>query len=86
MKSTATLTSKGQITIPSVVRRLLGLRTGDRIEFNMERGKVQLRPAKAAHTSAGVLHEYLPKAWKAKTPAEMDETMARHLAQKYRGE
>jgi antitoxin PrlF len=29
----ATLTSKGQITIPSVVRRAMNVETGDRIEF-----------------------------------------------------
>ena len=29
----ATLTSKGQITIPVVVREKLGLATGDRVEF-----------------------------------------------------
>jgi antitoxin PrlF len=31
--STATLTSKGQITIPAQVRAELGVTTGDRIEF-----------------------------------------------------
>lgn len=31
--STATLTSKGQITIPAVVRKALGIETGDRVEF-----------------------------------------------------
>jgi antitoxin PrlF len=31
--ATATLTSKGQITIPSQVRSSLGLDAGDRIEF-----------------------------------------------------
>jgi len=31
--ATATLTSKGQITIPAQVRASLGLDTGDRIEF-----------------------------------------------------
>ena len=31
--STATLTSKGQITIPAEVRAELGVNTGDRIEF-----------------------------------------------------
>jgi antitoxin PrlF len=31
--STATLTSKGQITIPAQVRAELGVNTGDRIEF-----------------------------------------------------
>ena len=31
--TTATLTSKGQITIPAAVRESLGVETGDRIEF-----------------------------------------------------
>ena len=31
--ATATLTSKGQITIPKTVRESLNLHTGDRIEF-----------------------------------------------------
>ena len=31
--STATLTSKGQITIPALVREKLGVGTGDRVEF-----------------------------------------------------
>ena len=31
--STATLTSKGQITIPSVVRAAMGVETGDQVEF-----------------------------------------------------
>ncbi|MGA3195891.1 MAG: AbrB/MazE/SpoVT family DNA-binding domain-containing protein [Terriglobales bacterium] len=36
--ATATLTSKGQITIPSRVREALGLEKGDRVEF-VEQGK-----------------------------------------------
>ena len=31
--ATATLTSKGQITIPVEVREVLGVSTGDRVEF-----------------------------------------------------
>jgi AbrB family looped-hinge helix DNA binding protein len=31
--ATATVTSKGQITIPSVVRTALGLESGSRVEF-----------------------------------------------------
>ena len=39
--STATLTSKGQITIPADVRRLLNVQTGDRVEFvQVEPGRV----------------------------------------------
>lgn len=36
--SAATLTSKGQTTIPKDVREYLGLRPGDRMEFILEEG------------------------------------------------
>ncbi len=42
----STITSKGQTTIPSEIRRRLRLKPGDRIEFVVERdGKVVLVPA-----------------------------------------
>ena len=41
--TTATLTSKGQITIPADVRRLLNVQTGDRVEFvQIEPGRFEL--------------------------------------------
>jgi antitoxin PrlF len=41
--STATLTSKGQITIPADVRRSLNVETGDRVEFvQIEPGRFEL--------------------------------------------
>ena len=44
--STATLTSKGQITIPLPVRRKLGLDAGDRVEFvELAPGEFALKPA-----------------------------------------
>jgi len=44
--STATITSKGQVTIPSKVRLALGLATGDRIEFvEVEKGQFAIVPA-----------------------------------------
>lgn len=43
---TATLTSKGQTTIPKAVREYLRLRPGDRMEFILEgNGRVVLVPA-----------------------------------------
>jgi antitoxin PrlF len=44
--ATATLTSKGQITIPMKVRRKLGLDAGDRVEF------VELAPGEFALKAA----------------------------------
>jgi AbrB family looped-hinge helix DNA binding protein len=42
----ATLTSKGQITIPVRVRTALGVDSGDRIEFvEMEKGQFAIIPA-----------------------------------------
>ncbi len=42
----ATLTSKGQITIPAPVRIALGLDIGDRIEFvELEKGRFAIIPA-----------------------------------------
>jgi len=44
--STATLTSKGQVTIPVEVRQRMGLDTGDRIEFvQLESGEYAIKPA-----------------------------------------
>lgn len=41
--TTATLTSKGQITIPALVRSALGVETGDRVEFvQVEPGRFEL--------------------------------------------
>ncbi len=40
------LSSKGQITVPQEIRRRLGVRAGDRVEFAVEGGRVVLRPAR----------------------------------------
>ena len=50
--STATLTSKGQITIPAVVRAALGVEAGDRVEFvQVEPGHFQLVAATQSVTA-----------------------------------
>jgi len=84
MKTTATLTSKGQITIPKIVRRLFGLQTGDALEFEVQKGQVKVRPAKSRRTSGGVLNSHLPRGWKAPTVEDMDAAIGRHLGQKHR--
>ena len=44
--ATSTMTTKGQVTIPSDVRRRLGLDAGDRIEFvEIESGVFAIKPA-----------------------------------------
>jgi antitoxin PrlF len=64
MKCAATLTAKGQLTIPAEIRKRLGLHQGDRIEFAMEDGETIMRPAKRTDNPfakyRGALAEKLP--------------------------
>ncbi len=46
MKYTGTLSSKGQATVPLQIRRRLGVRQGDRIEFVAQGDLTILRPAR----------------------------------------
>ena len=46
MKHIATVTSKGQITVPLAVRSRLGLREGDRIEFVTQGGRTTIQPVR----------------------------------------
>lgn len=43
MKAIATVTSKGQITIPVEVRRQMGLIEGEQVEFQVEAGVTTMR-------------------------------------------
>ncbi len=44
--SSATITSKGQVTIPSSIRRRMGLSAGDRVEFvELPSGEFAILPA-----------------------------------------
>lgn len=40
------MSSKGQVTIPQVVRERLGLRAGDRVDFVVEGDKTYVRPVR----------------------------------------
>jgi antitoxin PrlF len=41
----STISSKGQVTVPLAIRKRLGLKEGDRVEFVVEGDKTVLRPA-----------------------------------------
>lgn len=72
--STATLTSKGQTTIPKDVREHLRLQPGDRLEFVVKDNVVILRPATRKVTD---LKGFLPKPTKALSLASMDRSIRR---------
>lgn len=75
------MTSKGQITVPKDVRLKLGLKPGDRVRFLVEAdGRVRLLPAKR---DIGDLVGILPKPKRALSIEEMDEAIARAVAEKF---
>ena len=76
--TTATVTSKGQVTIPKKVRDALHLATGDTIEFVVRgKGKVILRPISKK------IDEVFSKLYQPKrqpvTPEEMNESICQRM-------
>jgi AbrB family looped-hinge helix DNA binding protein len=73
--ATATLTSKGQITLPKVVRKRLGVEAGDRVEFvETEPGVYKMI---AATRDVRDLKGLVPKPAKPVTVEEMGRVIAR---------
>jgi AbrB family looped-hinge helix DNA binding protein len=46
MTFSSQITSKGQVTVPLAIRKRLGLKQGDRLEFVVEQGTTVIRPAR----------------------------------------
>ena len=72
--TTATITSKGQITIPATVRQALNVDAGDRVEF------IQLEPGQylfvAANRSVTELKGMFGKAKRVVSVDEMNQAIA----------
>ena len=74
----ATLTSKGQVTIPKSVRERLGLSTGDHVDFEVvDSRKAILRPI--SRTAREVFGMLARADRKALSPREMDARVRSHL-------
>ncbi len=52
MQKQATITSKGQITVPLEVRRILGVRAGDKLMFEDDETGVRVRPVRSQSSFA----------------------------------
>lgn len=46
ISTVTTITQKGQVTIPLLIRNKLGIRAGDKIAFELNRESVSLKPVK----------------------------------------
>jgi len=75
----ATLSSKGQLTVPKDVRDDLKLKEGDKVEFEKLDGRYIIRPRnRSALEFAGILHR---KGQKAMTVEQMDDAVSQELAE-----
>lgn len=76
---TATITSKGQITIPKDIRDSMGLKSGDRIKFmQSEKGQTTFLPISE---SIEDLRGIVPKPKNSVTIEDMNETIRRRGAE-----
>lgn len=79
----ATITSKGQVTVPAEIRRRLGLKQGDRVAFVLtDQGGVELQHPRfpdvaSLQGAAGMLGR--PLTWE-----EIEQTVADERAEAYR--
>ncbi len=76
----ATLTKKGQITVPSSVRRRLGIGPGDQIGFRSD-GRVLPLPRIAISALAGVMP---PRSGRSRTIEELRQEVADELSEQAR--
>jgi antitoxin PrlF len=80
----ATLTSKGQVTIPKEIRQRLGLRQGDQLMFRFdERGTLTVEPAapNLLGDLTGLLRHRAGK--RPATIAEMDEAVRERVGKRF---
>ncbi len=74
----ATLTSKGQVTVPKAIRDALNLRPGDKLDFIMDQNG-ELRVA-AATAPVSKLKGMVPKPSSPASLADMDRAIAKGAA------
>ncbi len=80
----ATLTSKGQMTLPVAVRARLGLEAGDHLLVTVQDDDDTIILKRPPAASTASLRGLLPKPKRAVTVREMDAGIAAHLAAKHR--
>jgi antitoxin PrlF len=74
----ATVTSKGQVTLPSELRKRLGLKQGSRIRFSIpESGPVQMEPVRYKIEDLWRMSDARGKPGKFMSFEEMNEAKAR---------
>jgi len=83
----ATITQRGQVTVPAEVRRLLGLKPRGKVAFAIDEGEVRLVPARFTLESA---YQSVPPLKRKLSDKEMitiaKEERAQQMARELQGE
>jgi len=81
----AKVTSKGQITLPKQLRTQLAIRTGDRLEFEMEKpDRISVRKKRAPGSSAGCGKRFLKRKRQPATVEDMNAGIRKAVSRKYK--
>ncbi|MCZ6674613.1 MAG: AbrB/MazE/SpoVT family DNA-binding domain-containing protein [Verrucomicrobia bacterium] len=74
----ATVTSKGQITLPASVRKALKIKTGDKLDFEVtEDGEIRAKPIS---NNLASLANVLPKPKRRLTQAQMEAAIRKGVS------
>jgi AbrB family looped-hinge helix DNA binding protein len=76
----ATMTSKGQLTIPQEVRKQLRLRSGQAVRFTIREGRAEISPV---YNRLSELAGILPKPKRTITLDEMDDEIRQSVVNRY---
>jgi len=76
----ASITQRGQVTIPAEVRRLLGVKPRDKVAFEVDDGHVRLVPVKFTLESA---YQSVPPLAKKLTDKQMIRIVKEERAQRF---
>lgn len=79
MEPSTSVTSQGQVTIPVNIRRYLGIKPADRVQFIKIKDKVYIKPAKDFLELKGTLKSKVKY-----TDDQLDKFILDHIADEYK--
>ena len=80
----ATLTSKGQITVPADIRERLGIKPGDRLDFHLtDSGTLTVIPVKRRSIFEDFHEVQLPSLGRPVGRKDIDEAIAASVVEKF---
>jgi antitoxin PrlF len=81
----ATITTKGQITVPAEIRKKLGVKAGDRLHFRLsDSGKLTVTPIRRRSIFERLDELKLPSIGRPVTQEDIDAAIEQEVSARYR--